>query len=179
MNDAKQPTRVERAPSIDARRNGSRHHRPGRGDSRLHAPSPVISFPRPRLAHWLALMLVLVSCSLGPCRAQGTDERSATVNGEVDAGRWKGILLKRLPRGASLGVKIRVDGGVGLLLLVDREFRRFPGEVEPAFASQVVDRMGITMKVPESGDYYLLVDNRDGKETRHFTITITAAPAKD
>ncbi|MDX1431794.1 MAG: hypothetical protein R3286_05030 [Gammaproteobacteria bacterium] len=104
------------------------------------------------------------------------DQRSATVSGEVDAARWKGIRLKRLPRGASLGVELEVDGTVELLLLEERAFRRFPEHQSPAFSSRVVERMGVSMKIPASGDYYLILDNRAGDDKRAFTITISAAP---
>lgn len=146
----------------------------------LRTAPAVVSFlrahRRARLARAAAAALLLAGAGAATLPAVAQDQRSATVSGEVDAARWKGIRLKRLPRGASLGVELEVDGTVELLLLGERAFRRFPEQESPAFSSRVVERMGVSMKIPASGDYYLILDNRAGDAKRVFTITISAAP---
>lgn len=129
-----------------------------------------------RGTRWLVATLLLVWPTAHPPPTYAGEERSATINGEVDAARWKGIRLKRLPRGTSLGVELEVDGAVALILLPAKELSRFPAEAIPAFSSQVVDRMRFALKIPESGDYILIVDNRTGSEARRFTVIISAAP---
>lgn len=99
-------------------------------------------------------------------------EQTATLRGEVAAGDAYTGRLRNLPKGASLSIDITVSGEIRILLLDPEDARRWPAVEQPLFEGNTSDRMGFALKVPRSGHYFVILDNRDGDAARTFTLRI-------
>ncbi len=102
-------------------------------------------------------------------------EKSATFSYEVAAGKWTGVKLRNLPKGASLALEVATDGEVTVLLLDQQSYRQLPKIERPLFRGKTSDRISFSIRVPEAGHYYAVIDNRRGAATRNFTIHVKAA----
>ncbi len=51
---------------------------------------------------------------------------------------------------------------------------RFPAAVNPLFQGTVERKLGFSVVIPASGDYYVIFDNRRGKELQKVKILIRA-----
>jgi hypothetical protein len=96
----------------------------------------------------------------------------ATFTVEVSAGRWKGARIKNIPAGAKLGVEVGVDGPVEVLLLSGEDYAR-AGVEKALFRGKTSDRLIFSVLAPESGDYYVVIDNRTGSSARSAELTVS------
>ncbi len=105
---------------------------------------------------------------------QNASSKSAEVSFtlEVPAGRWKGARVRNIPTGATLGIEARTDGPIGVLLLDAEDYARFPSPEGPVFRGKTSDKLSVSVLAPKSGDYYVLIDNRAGSESRSVELTI-------
>ena len=118
-----------------------------------------------------ALLLAAFCVGLSQQNAWGkSGEASFTL--EVLAGRWKAGRVKNIPAGAKLGVEVRADGPIEILLLGAEDYARFPSPERPVFRGKTEDTLSVSLLAPKSGDYYVLIDNRTGSEPRSVEITI-------
>lgn len=123
----------------------------------------------------IGVLLCGLLCAGGP--AWAAKEGAATLNREVAAGRWSGVRLRRLPRDTTLALELQIDGPVRVLLLSQKEYLRFHQGVQatrPLFEGSTSTRLSFSVRIPESGDYYLVIDNRQAKRARDFQLKIRA-----
>jgi hypothetical protein len=125
-----------------------------------------------RFVVFLLLLFGLTSITAPVCYAK---EKSASVRGEVNAGKWKGLRLRNLPQGARLAIAVSTNAEVGVLLMDQSAYRHLPATKEALFQGKTSDRITFSIIVPHTGHYYVVIDNRDGKTSRKFTIAIRAA----
>ncbi len=122
---------------------------------------------------------VLLLCALtalrGPPGYCAEKSASARVGGEVSAGKWKALRLRNLPQAARLAVEVTTSIEVGVLLMDQRAYRRLPATEEALFQGRTGDHITFSIIVPHSGNYYVVIDNRDGKTSSKFTIAVRAA----
>jgi hypothetical protein len=72
-------------------------------------------------------------------------------------------------------VQVESDGNI-LVGLVDEKSYQEPAEKRrPLFTGRVDKRLSFSVTVQESGDHYLIFDNRSGSEKRALTVTVRAA----
>jgi hypothetical protein len=122
--------------------------------------------PRPYLAAALGAALFL-ACAEVPA-AGGT----AQVSVEIPDGKTRTVRLRKLPRGTVVAVKVSAEGQLQIALIsaVQLKSRKpealFRGALDRSITFQVV--------LPESGDYYLVLDNRRGSEPIKARATIRA-----
>jgi hypothetical protein len=116
---------------------------------------------------WLALL-----GGLGTVQAA-----EATLNVEVPGGKWKGMRLKNLPQGAKVALQIESSGALRVIVLDSSELKRFPN-TRALFTGSVEKRLGFSVVIPRSGDYFIVFDNRAGSEPRQVTIRIRAQPPR-
>ncbi len=97
---------------------------------------------------------------------------TAQVATEVPAGKTKTMRLRRLPRGAIVGVRIRSSGPLQVALVSATQLKNsdpralFRGALERILTFKVV--------VPASSDYYLVLDNRRGTKAVQVETTVSA-----
>ncbi len=102
----------------------------------------------------------------------------ATINVEVPGGKWKGVRLKSLPRGVSVALRIESSDALRVIVVDSSELRRFPN-TRPLFEALMEKRLGFSVVIPRSGDYYVVFDNRKSTEPRQVKLNIKAeAPAR-
>ena len=123
---------------------------------------------------FLAGLCVLLFCSPGLAAQQG----EAALSVEVPAAKWKGVRLKNLPRGTSLALQIETSGTMRVIVVDSGELRRFP-ETRALFEANVESRIGFSVVIPRSGDYYVVFDNRAHAQARQVRLKVQAqAPGR-
>jgi hypothetical protein len=130
--------------------------------------------PRPRARPSL-LALTAASLLLTLVPEARAEKKEATFSVEVAAGAWKGARVRNIPAGAKLGVETTVDGPVEILLVLGEDYRR-AAEERPLFKGSTSDRLSFSVIAPESGDYYVVIDNRKGASARSAVVTVTGEP---
>ena len=98
----------------------------------------------------------------------------AILNTEVAPAKWKAVRLKNLPKGAAVGLTVACSGTVDLIFVHQDELKRFPAAVNPLFQGTVERKLEFSVVIPVSGDYYVIFDNRQGKELQKVKILIRA-----
>jgi len=97
---------------------------------------------------------------------------TAQVSVEIPDGKTRTIRLRNLPRGTAVAVKVSAEGRLQIALVSAAQLKTKKPE---ALFRGALDR-SITFQVtlPESGDYYLVLDNRRGSEPIKARATIRA-----
>ena len=101
-------------------------------------------------------------------------QQSSTFRLTAEAHSWGSVAFRDLPRGASLSIEVATTGPIEILLLDDPGYKAFPKHVSPLLQAETADNYGFSLVVPNSGDYYLVADNRDGGEQRVLVVRVTA-----
>lgn len=87
-------------------------------------------------------------------------------------GKTKTVRLRKLPRGAVVGVAIRASGKLQVALVSAVQLKS--SKPEALFRGALERRMAFKVVIPESSDYYLVLDNRGGTGPVQATATIRA-----
>ena len=120
--------------------------------------------------------LLLIAFAFNGSVAQAA---KAQVNSKVPAGKWKAVRLKNLPEGASLSVNVAASGSLVVILVHEAELKRYPEPISPAFQGTLERTLSFSVVIPDSGNYYIIFDNRRGEDERRVRILIKAnAPPK-
>lgn len=102
-------------------------------------------------------------------------ERSADVRAEVAAGETYTARLGSLPKAAKLSIHVDSDAPVGVLLLDETDYRGFPDLEGPLFRGRMAGEHRFSLQAPAPGDYFLVIDNREGDSARAFMLAVTAS----
>ncbi|MGH8632442.1 MAG: hypothetical protein ACREU7_16970 [Burkholderiales bacterium] len=119
-------------------------------------------------AFYAGLWLLLL-CGLAAAAERG----EATLNVEVPAAQWKGVRLKNLPKGTSVALQIEASGKIRVIVVDSAELRRFP-RTRALFDATVETRLGFSVVIPRSGDYFVVFDNRAAAEARQVRMKVEA-----
>lgn len=120
-------------------------------------------------------LFLLVYLAASPVLAA---EKSVQFSTKVEAGKWTGVRFSNLNRDATLHVVLEIDGRVAVMLLSGDEYREYARAQiarTALFQAQVTDKTDFTIIAPRTGDYYLVVDNREGEAQRSFTLDAKAS----
>jgi hypothetical protein len=117
----------------------------------------------------LAAIWLVLCCSF----AVAADRGEAALDIEVPAAQWKGVRLKNLPKGTSVALQIEASGKIRVLVVAGAELKRFP-RTRALFEATVDSRMGFSVIIPRSGDYYVVFDNRAATEARRVQMKVQA-----
>ena len=115
----------------------------------------------------ILLWIVWFSCAAA--------ENLATFNINIPVGKWKAAKLKNLPKDAVVAVQVVSNGEITVALVDLRDYQRFSETSRPLFAGRVEKRLAFSVSIPVKGDYFLVLDNRSGLESRAVTVTVRAA----
>lgn len=121
----------------------------------------------------IVLIWSLLLCGVAPF-AFGA-EKSAEVNSEVLPHRWSAVRLSNVDRGATLEVKLQLDGQTTIALVNESQLKRYPRVARPLFRTETRNRANFSIVAPRSGNYYLIVDNRKGASRRKYSLSIKAS----
>ena len=114
-----------------------------------------------------ALLAALLLFLAGPAAAA-----EAGLAVQVPAGESKSIRLRNLPLGAVLIVRVIASGKLPVALVSATELR---SSTPRALFRAVIDRkLSFKVTIPESGDYFLVLNNRRGAEALDVETDIRA-----
>jgi hypothetical protein len=116
--------------------------------------------------------LVFVALLLAPASSNAL-AAEATVNIDVPGNRWKTVRLKNLPQGTSVSLQILASGKIRVIVVDSTELKRFP-KTRALFEASVDQRLGFSVVIPRTGDYYVVFDNRKSSEPRQVTLRVKA-----
>lgn len=125
---------------------------------------------------WAGILVLLLCLPDSPALARSGQ---ATFRVDVPAREWKGLRVKNIPSGARLAVEVRSDRPLAVALLDAESFARFPGPEPSLFRGRAQERLSFSVLAPTTGDYYVVLDNRDGTETRTVELTVTGETDDD
>ena len=120
-------------------------------------------------------VLFAICFSLLWISAQAATRGPIRLNVDVPSGQWKIARLRKLPKETVVAVKVECEGDILVAVVNSQNYLIYPKVPRPLFLGQVVKRLSFSVTIPESGDYYVVLDNRSGLETRAVTLTVAAA----
>jgi hypothetical protein len=118
--------------------------------------------------------LLALGCAglLALAAPEGRAATTAQVTVEVPAGKTRTIRLRKLPRGAVIAVSVVASGTLRLALISALQLKS--DNPEALFRGALERRLSFRVVIPESSDYYLVLDNRRGKAPVKTTATVRA-----
>lgn len=116
-----------------------------------------------------ALLALLLALIVGA--ALGAD---AAVQLEVPAGKSKSVRLRNLPSGTVLQVAIKSSGRLLVALVSAKQLKSPEGKPQPVFRGALERSLSFSVVVPETSDYYLVLNNVRGSETLSVQTAIRA-----
>ena len=94
------------------------------------------------------------------------------VSLEVPDGKTRSVRLRNMPRGAAVAVKVSAAGKLQVVLISAAQLKS--KRPEALFRGALDRSLSFRVLLPESGDYYLVLDNRRGAEPVKARATIRA-----
>ena len=120
-------------------------------------------------------LFLVLALGTGACLTGAEAEAArgtAQVSTEIPAGKTKTVRLRNLPHGTSVTVRIDAGGKLGVALISGAQLKsRTP---EALFRGVLDRRMTFQVVIPESGHYFLILDNRRGSAAIKARATIQA-----
>jgi hypothetical protein len=120
---------------------------------------------------WIALLLLLLLGSSAVAQVKGP----VILSVSVAPGKWKALRLRNLPRDAAVACRVQTSGEVMVSFLDADDYKQFPVMTRPLFNGRVEKQLAFSLRIPSAGHYFVVFDNRSGKESRRVTVTIRAA----
>ena len=123
----------------------------------------------------LRTVLFALCFSLLWASVQAVTRGPVRVNVDVPSGQWKVARLRNLPKETVVAVKVECEGEIVVAVVNSQNYLIYPKVPRPLFLGHVVKRLSFSVTIPESDDYYVVLDNRSGLETRAVSLTVAAA----
>jgi hypothetical protein len=101
----------------------------------------------------------------------------AAVSLEVPAGQSKSVRLRNLPSGTVLQVAIKSSGRLLVALVSAKQLKSPEGKPQPVFRGALERSLSFKVTVPETSDYFLVLNNVRGSETLSVQTAIRAERA--
>ena len=119
---------------------------------------------------FLFLFCFAGTASIGNAQQQ----REFDLSVELGANEWKAARLKNLVRDAELTISVNGIAPVSLLILSKNDYENYPLPSEPIFKTRSFDKLTFSVKIPESGNYFLLLDNNNALNPAKLKLHIKA-----
>lgn len=140
----------------------------------MFTSQPDCPSPSPGICLKLAaasLALILLGSWYAPSTAA---DSHPTVSLSLPTGKWKAIRLRNLPKDTVVSVALQSDGALSVGFLTTPDHARFPKMAKPLFWGQTESKLGFSVTIQEKGDYYVVLENREGDRPRQITLRTTA-----
>ena len=98
----------------------------------------------------------------------------AAVQLEVPAGQSKSVRLRNLPSGTVLQVAIKSSGRLLVALVSAKQLKSPEGKPQAVFRGALERSLAFKVVVPETSDYFLVLNNVRGSETLSVETAIRA-----
>lgn len=93
---------------------------------------------------------------------------------DVPPGQWKTVRLQNLPKDVLVALAVKSDGPLTVGFLDALDQKQFPRIAHPFFWGQLESKLGFSVTIPQQGDYYVVLDNRQGPIKRQVRLTAQA-----
>lgn len=123
-----------------------------------------------RVAAGLALLL-----AAHPGWTQQTN-LTRTVGVTIAPHSHSSVRMLNLPKGTRLALVMRAGAPLRAIVLDEPGYRRFPDEADALLTARVPTALSFGVQLPESGTYYLVVDNRANAAPNRVEIRLQATP---
>lgn len=120
--------------------------------------------------------LVALALAAAPPGALAAGEYFLTP--EVPAGKWKGVRMNNVPRGAVVNFAFESDGPCAVQVISEADAKRPASQRRVLFAAKLERKLSFTLTIPDAGTYYLILDNRRGDAARTVRVGIRAERGK-
>jgi hypothetical protein len=125
------------------------------------------------IQRWPRWAVIILAVALFGPNTLFAKEQTISLGATVEAGKEHITRLRNLPQDAFLSVSVEIDGDAGILLLDESNLRLPPDRRKTLFESRTADKLRVGVRIPASGTYYLVVDNRSGGSERAFSLEVT------
>ncbi|TKB72675.1 MAG: hypothetical protein E8D46_13815 [Nitrospira sp.] len=92
----------------------------------------------------------------------------------VPPGQWKMVRLQNLPKDVLIALAVKSDGPLTVGFLDAPDQKQFPRIAHPLFWGQLESKLGFSVTIQQQGDYYVVLDNREGAIKRQVSLTTQA-----
>lgn len=116
------------------------------------------------------LILAFILCAAA--RSAAANPQSFSV--EVPPGQWKTVRLQNLPQDVLIALAVKSDGPLTIGFLSANDQKQFPRIAHPLFWGQLESKLGFSVTIQQPGDYYVVLDNREGALRRQVSLTAQA-----
>ena len=123
-----------------------------------------------RLSFTALLILTFTLCTAA--RSAAANPQSFSV--DVPPGQWKTVRLQNLPKDVLIALAVKSDGPLTIGFLNAHDQKQFPRTAHPLFWGQVESKLGFSVTIQQPGDYYVVLDNREGAIRRQVNLTAQA-----
>lgn len=124
----------------------------------------------------LGAALLAAAAAFPPAAARAANEYF--LNPEVPQGQWKGVRLKNLPQGAVVNFVFESTGPCAVQIISEADRDRPVKERKVLFAAKLERKLSFKITIPQTGTYYLILDNRRGDADRSVRVGIRAERGK-
>lgn len=93
---------------------------------------------------------------------------------DVPPGQWKTVRLQSLPKDVLVTLAVKSDGPLTVGFLDAGDQKQFPRIAHPLFWGQLESKLGFSVTIQQQGDYYVVLDNREGAIRRQVSLTAQA-----
>ena len=99
-------------------------------------------------------------------------ERNIQFSIDAGAGSWKAAGLKNLPKKSTLRISASSREEFAVIILNQTSYALLPKIVDPLFQDTISKELTFSIAIPDTDDYYLVLDNRQGTRdvSVHFDI---------
>jgi hypothetical protein len=120
----------------------------------------------------LTVLLVLVMALRTVDLFAASNPQSFSV--DIPPGQWKTVRLQNLPKDVLVALAVKSDGPLTVGFLDARDQKQFPRIAHPLFWGQLESKLGFSVTIQQQGDYYVVLDNREGALRRQVSLTAQA-----
>lgn len=120
------------------------------------------------------VVVLLTLCLWMLCHSSVSANGLVSFNVNVPPGKWKAVRLKNLPKDAVVAVEVESSGRIVVALMDSNTYRHFSGTSRPLFLGQVEKRLSFSVTIPETDNYFVVLNNRSGEQPQAVKITIRA-----
>ena len=126
-----------------------------------------------KVYHFLfTVLLVLVMALRTLDVSAASNPQSFSV--EVPPGQWKTVRLQNIPKDVLVALAVKSDGPLTVGFLDALDQKQFPRIAHPLFWGQLESKLGFSVTIQQQGDYYVVLDNREGAIKRQVNLTAQA-----
>ena len=121
-----------------------------------------------------SMLLIAAAMAVVLSPATGLAAKQVAMTVEVPAGQHRSLKLRNLVKDVVLAVVVQVPDKLGVSLVSEVDYRRYPQPEEPVFVGVVEKQMSFTVSIPQNGDYFLVFDNRQGSAAQKAKFVVRA-----